>query len=677
MTLEIFAQPKSVQKAPPPIARTSAFDPRPSHFERQLQKQPTRHAQARREQDHIHNRRSERPRNDDRTQRSDDSWKKEDSIPSRKRGPERDDHQHHNSATPESNTVAPWLHSQIIAATPAEETITTNGDEVLETLSKLYQEPATLRRDAPILSILTGHVEEIEPQAMPGMVLGNGFIQEAMSFEDINNFLDTPIDLAEMLDDLGLTDIASKLEQMSLTSGGEKTPREILGALGLDAQSVLSELKLLQGYLNTDGLNPYMVRAAALRGSKLGDNPNDPMMMPMGPLAANATQAKGPSFDQVPIIQELPTNQMEEEMPLGPWEHGSLSEIRDMRALADASGLDNPVVTVQTPRSANPEPMQGNLPPIDVNIDESAQGPSIASSSEDLFGNMEKSWQQNSVQSTSFTGQKPLAESLEQLKLQGQEPISGPVISNDEQIQLAEEAEIANEPFISFEGNELDQQSSSEVQALGSNTSNSDSEGSRQDGEPEQSHQDDSINFMSGTRAPAATAQARPFEVEMESQAESVQDSKQVRDTVFERAQMLIKDGGGTIKLDLGTKELGQLDLAIDVQDDTLKVRITADSDKAREMLSQELPALRQALADQSLDLKTVEIGLRHEEQWTQSSNEQQENQSQSQQQQDQGDDQTTPLMPNISWNQARKSITQQLKTSISRPHSGNIQIRV
>ena len=50
---------------------------------------------------------------------------------------------------------------------------------------------------------------------------------------------------------------------------GSKSPEQILDALGVDSQSVLSELKLLQGYLNTDGLNPYMVRSAALRGQQI------------------------------------------------------------------------------------------------------------------------------------------------------------------------------------------------------------------------------------------------------------------------------------------------------------------------------------------------------------------------------------------------------------------------
>ena len=166
----------------------------------------------------------------------------------------------------------------------------------------------------------------------------------------------------------------------------------------------------------------------------------------------------------------------------------------------------------------------------------------------------------------------------------------------------------------------------STTEEIASISQNSDHDAHGGDGHDEnQPDQHDGLHTFAQNNGLGVTGELEKsaFDLEIESQANKVQEANKVRDTVFEKSQILIKDGGGTMKFDLGTKELGQLDLAIDVQNDTLKVKITAESDKAREMLSQELPALRQALADQSLDLKTIEIGVKHEEQWSEQSSQQ------------------------------------------------------
>ncbi len=77
---------------------------------------------------------------------------------------------------------------------------------------------------------------------------------------------------------------------------------------------------------------------------------------------------------------------------------------------------------------------------------------------------------------------------------------------------------------------------------------------------------------------------------------------------IFDKAEMLVKDGGGSMKIDLSSHELGKLDLAVDVQADKVDLRIIASSENVKDILTQEIPKLRDALNGQNLHLKNVEI---------------------------------------------------------------------
>ena len=89
---------------------------------------------------------------------------------------------------------------------------------------------------------------------------------------------------------------------------------------------------------------------------------------------------------------------------------------------------------------------------------------------------------------------------------------------------------------------------------------------------------------------------------------------------IFDRASMMVKEGGGSIRVDLGEQGLGTVDLALDIKDKTVELRILTSSHQARELLSQELPRLRESLMQQNLNLEKVEIGLGGGSAWSQSS---------------------------------------------------------
>lgn len=143
------------------------------------------------------------------------------------------------------------------------------------------------------------------------------------------------------------------------------------------------------------------------------------------------------------------------------------------------------------------------------------------------------------------------------------------------------------------------------------------------------------------------------------------------RQEIIQRAEMLIKDGGGSIKLDLGHEQLGKIDLAIELKDQKLDIRIVAATERAREILAQELPRLREALASQNIDLQNLEIGLRQESSWSQSFEDGRHQQRQSWQEQQESQ--------NGPWQLSRNEqvIREQSWGPLRPQHQGQIQIRV
>ena len=145
-----------------------------------------------------------------------------------------------------------------------------------------------------------------------------------------------------------------------------------------------------------------------------------------------------------------------------------------------------------------------------------------------------------------------------------------------------------------------------------------------------------------------------------------------VTNAVIDRARMMVKEGGGEVILDLGNETLGKVELAMNVMKDRVDLRIIAASDQVREVLSQDITTLREALAIQDLNLSEVEVAVsdRNGSAFTQFS---EENQSQHEDTHDEN-------------GQPNGEIFKQSRTStfVSRgrgqtppAHQGSIQVRV
>ncbi len=72
-----------------------------------------------------------------------------------------------------------------------------------------------------------------------------------------------------------------------------------------------------------------------------------------------------------------------------------------------------------------------------------------------------------------------------------------------------------------------------------------------------------------------------------------------------------IGDRGGSVRLKLSPPELGSLRLEITVNKGVMKARVEAETKEAKNLLLDNLPALRDRLAQQNIKIQKFDVDLR------------------------------------------------------------------
>jgi hypothetical protein len=87
-------------------------------------------------------------------------------------------------------------------------------------------------------------------------------------------------------------------------------------------------------------------------------------------------------------------------------------------------------------------------------------------------------------------------------------------------------------------------------------------------------------------------------------------DRNEMIQKILDHSAAAIKNGGGSIKLDLSTHHMGTLNIDVKLQDDKLSLKITAPSDLTRSLLVNDMPALKASLLQQNINLNNVEVAV-------------------------------------------------------------------
>ena len=106
---------------------------------------------------------------------------------------------------------------------------------------------------------------------------------------------------------------------------------------------------------------------------------------------------------------------------------------------------------------------------------------------------------------------------------------------------------------------------------------------------------------------------------DVQSTINSANDNAALATHLVERARFLADQGGGSIQIDLGSEKLGTINLIVHANQDNVEVKILAQSREARDLITNEMPQLKEALHQRNIDLRTVEVAVRTGSSWTQS----------------------------------------------------------
>ncbi len=92
-------------------------------------------------------------------------------------------------------------------------------------------------------------------------------------------------------------------------------------------------------------------------------------------------------------------------------------------------------------------------------------------------------------------------------------------------------------------------------------------------------------------------------------QAPEKSRSESMQSQILHNATMMLKKGGGSMRMDVDSAAMGKIDLAINLANNQLDVRIVSLNDQVRDMIGKELSGLRDGLSQQGISLRTVEVG--------------------------------------------------------------------
>lgn len=132
----------------------------------------------------------------------------------------------------------------------------------------LSKTQGVLLTKAPILALLTGHLEHLKPEAIPDLISHNRFLAQALAAEDLDAYLGTPQPVDQWVESLEIP--KSQLDKKKIVALGQDpvTAAEFFHAIGMDPQVIHSELQALKGSLSVDGIASYISRAEMLQKTR-------------------------------------------------------------------------------------------------------------------------------------------------------------------------------------------------------------------------------------------------------------------------------------------------------------------------------------------------------------------------------------------------------------------------
>jgi flagellar hook-length control protein FliK len=439
--------------------------------------------------------------------------------------------------------------------------------------------PQALQREIPSLALLTSQLQNIEPESIPTVLAESPLIQNLMASADSEAVVEQIKPLGLWLDEMGWAPEGLVIKDPIAFQDLMNTPvtlKDVMETLQVDVDRVLKEADILRETLPMDGASPYIVRALRIQAEAR------PVSVPekLKNLSEGA-EIEGRDLEMLALLggstlgREPQTLVKDQAVP---------SKGADIQA-KPAATIGELIASMVSPAPLAPSPDGFLIGPRSENLFqkmEMTSGETFRFDEEGLdtsptFRENRQNWLENLQASQLQT---------DLIETKAVEPTYGTFDSEALSPQLAE----VLTPEAS--GFSTDQESSEDL------------------------HDEREAGTSSSPAFVGQTKAQNPFEVDG-TETPKTQRSYPEQKAVFEKTQMLVKEGGGAMRIDIGNKDTGPIDLAVEVNNGKVEVKISADSPEARQLLAQDLPRLRESLQNQNLNLSKVEIGLFGGSSWT------------------------------------------------------------
>lgn len=539
-------------------------------------------------------------------------------------------------------------------------------------LSSLKAGGQRLTKESPVLSLVTGQLENINPQDIPTLVAKNAFLNSALTADDLNAFMQTPMPLGDILKSLGIgSDLANKIRSAGMDLKELISLKDVLKGLGIDPSRVVAEISLLKQNLPFEGVAPYMKRAAVLRGQAkvdpgmgreelLGErlNPLDleerqdsskknsgqadlagsavaftpPTVQPI-----NLTKANGVQTPQQPSIKTNKTGTSSAVDPTALLNDifGGVSTLgASVKSALSSSDLpQNPIEGVA--KAAEPVTEFGKTDKPSLKADLVNKDP-FALLGEQMLNRsvdvaplasakaMSQSDMLDALMAKQFVADNGIKPSINTAVPMSTVKTATPELSlfqENKNMPALDMSDWLNQTTPNFTAKADILSGKNAVAPLPVSafavTSLADTPSLKDQGLGSGTSRNSEEEETENIKAPHLHQSGTEKLFDLDGKvavAPKIENTAAARADVVQKlldgAHVAMKQGNSSIRVNLGSSEHGPLDVALKVNNGVVDMRVVTDSQDMRNILGQDLPKLREALSQQNLTLGRVEVGV-------------------------------------------------------------------
>lgn len=521
-----------------------------------------------------------------------------------------------------------------------------------------------------VLSFLTGRLDRLDPEGIPGIITGNPFLKEAAASEDVMDMMLQPMPIADLCKLFEIDQsVLNKAVANGLDVSAIVTPKEFLTAIGIDASRVTSELQMMQQKLPLEGVKSYVDRARAMaqnitaKKPMLGEEITIEVVTPLDAQGVEAAIANSSRIEEEKSGQPTP----------GPVPPVGLNVPTTMPTVAMGSGQQNiskpnpaGVTKVDTRARVSPDDLMESLiagramstvaPGLSDISGPTTEKLGLNNSSLDLssislpkeqdvgfdseldpyalLGQDMKAFNSEMFSYAPVTVGKSMSNLEEQLSANGfalkqeiavpqKSELSGVSKDSLSDLILEKDSELSPPDLLTTKENSahgvknLAEGLPLAVEGLSHNSGSKQSFQDSMSGGTEQKDaksSSENISSVGGMIGSAGATKAQGFGAVLETGAASAPQEPSnnlsgLHNKIMQHATMMLKDGGGSMRMNVDAPGMGKIDLAINLNNSQLDVRILTPNDHVRDIINKELSGLRDGLGQQGISLRAVEVG--------------------------------------------------------------------